>query len=57
MDEWGQISAELLIVLAAMAALALFLVDQLQSSSQSMGARYEEALRDLNEELKKLAGR
>ncbi len=57
MDECGQISAELLIVLAAMAALALFLVNQLQSSSQSMGAKYEKRIEELNKELEKLAGK
>jgi len=56
-DECGQISAELLIVLAAMAALALFLVNQLQSSSQSMGAKYEKRIEELNKELEKLAGK
>ncbi len=54
MDERGQISAELLIVLAAMAALALFLVSQLQSGAEKMGGAYEERIENLEEELKKL---
>ncbi len=44
-------------MLAAMAALALFLVNQLQSSSQSMGAKYEKRIEELNRELEKLAGK
>lgn len=40
MDNRGQISAELLIVLAAMAALALFLVDQLNATAKEAEGVY-----------------
>ena len=47
-DDRGQVSAELLIVLAAMAALALFLWQMLSSSAQSMGSTYERKIEELN---------
>ena len=40
MDNRAQISAELLIILAAMAALALFLIDQLNTTAKDMNGSY-----------------
>ncbi len=41
MDRRAQVSAELLIVIAAMAALALFLIDKLNSSAKTLGKKYD----------------
>ena len=49
MDEAGQISAELMIILAAMAALALFLIDQLNTTAEDMNELYSTRMSDVGE--------
>ncbi|NPA86996.1 MAG: hypothetical protein GXO00_03225 [Candidatus Diapherotrites archaeon] len=45
----SQVSAELLIVIAVLAALAVYVFTQMQSSAEAMGAKYEEATGELND--------
>ncbi len=54
MDDRAQISAELLIILAAMAALALFLIDQLNSTASDMNAAYNSKIGAIKEKINKL---
>ncbi len=54
MDNRAQVSAELLIVIAAMAALALFLIDKLNSSAKKLGDKYDNTTDNLMKELDKL---
>jgi len=51
MDDRAQISAELLIVLAAMAALALFLIDQLNSTAADMNESYSSKIGAIKEKI------
>ena len=51
MDESGQVSAELLIVLAALAALALFMVNQLQTSAKGMSETTQKKIEEINKKL------
>ena len=52
MDEQGQVSVELLIVIAVLAALAIFLADQMTSASEKMGQRFENKVNELDNILK-----
>jgi hypothetical protein len=54
MDSRAQVSAELLIVIAAMAALALFLIDKMQASAQKMGKSYDSTTDKLEDAINKL---
>ena len=54
MDDRAQISAELLIILAAMAALALFLIDQLYATASDMNATYNSKIGAIKEKINKL---
>jgi len=54
MDEVGQISAELMIILAAMAALALFLIDQLNTTAEDMNELYSASMSDVGEKIKNM---
>jgi len=56
MDDRAQISAELLIILAAMAALALFLIDQLNTTAKDMNESYSSTEDAIVEHLGKLKG-
>ncbi len=51
MDDRAQISAELLIILAAMAALALFLIDQLNSTAADMNESYSSKIGAIKEKI------
>ena len=51
MDDRAQISAELLIILAAMAALALFLIDQLNSTAADMNESYSSKIGTIKEKI------
>ena len=51
MDNRAQISAELLIILAAMAALALFLIDQLNTTAKDMNESYSSKVDAIKEKI------
>lgn len=51
MDDRAQISAELLIILAAMAALALFLIDQLNATAKDMNESYSTKISDIKDKI------
>ena len=48
MDRRGQVSAELLIVIAIMAALALLLAQQLTGSAKDLNKTYSSKISDIN---------
>lgn len=48
MDRRGQVSAELLIVIAIMAALALLLAQQLTGSAKDLNKTYSRKISDIN---------
>ena len=54
MDEVGQISAELMIILAAMAALALFLIDQLNTTAEDMNESYSTKISEIGEKIENM---
>ena len=54
MDEAGQISAELMIILAAMAALALFLIDQLNTTAEDMNESYSTKISEIGEKIENM---
>jgi len=54
MDDRAQISAELMIVLAAMAALALFLIDQLNTTAKDMNESYSTKINEIKNKIDNL---
>ena len=54
MDEVGQISAELMIILAAMAALALFLIDQLNTTAEDMNESYSTKISEIGKKIENM---
>lgn len=54
MDDRAQISAELLIILAAMAALALFLIDQLNTTATEMNETYSTKISEIEKKIENM---